>query len=241
MTSASRTRPHLGLAALLLTATVSLTACGGGDGSNPTADSAPTTAPISAPTTAPTSDPTSAATSDATDSGQPRSGTLVRVDAYDISYRVPKGWISVDGKDLLKPDNPVLKEVAEHMGVSVDRLISSIGTHIQAYSVSDEGANAGLVDNVNALGVPASGVTAAQLKVQLAGIGAKPGKVVHATTPAGHLTRLSYRWTTNGITINGVSMAVDLGTSTVQVTVSAHDAATAASIADLVQSSLRPL
>jgi hypothetical protein len=237
MTSVSRTRPLLGLASLLLTATVGLTACGGGDDSSATADSAPT----STPTSAPTSEPTSAPTSDATDSGDSQTGTLVRIDQYGVSYRVPKGWISVDGKDLLKPDNPVLKEVAEHMGVSVDQLISSIGTHIQAYSVSDEGANGGLVDNVNALGVPTSGLTAAQLKVQLAGIGAKPGKVVQATTPAGHLTRLSYRWTTNGITINGVSMAVDLGTSTVQVTVSAHDAATAGTIADLVQSSLRPL
>jgi hypothetical protein len=165
----------------------------------------------------------------------------VRVAKYGISYRVPAGWISVDGKALLRPDNPVLAQVAHRLGMTVDQLISSIGSSIQAYSVSGHGATDGVLDTVNLIGVPASGVTGDQIRVQLASIGAKPGKAVSAHTPVGGVTRLPYVWDTNGHRIYGVSMAVDLGTSTAQITVSAHDAQSARSIADLVQRSLQNL
>jgi len=235
----------LRLAGVLLTAGLVTSGCGGG-GSTTAADDP--RSPASSPTT---TDPTTDATTDATtattdgtdgstEGADPSSDDkLVQVAKYGISYRVPHGWISVDGKDLLRADNPVLKQVAGRMGVPVDQLISTIGANIQAYSVSDQGATNGVLDTVNMLAVPVSGLTGSQLRVQLASIGAKPGKVVTAPTPVGGLARLPYVWKTNGRTIYGVSMAVDLGTAAAQITVSAHDAAGARRIADLVQGSLR--
>jgi hypothetical protein len=229
------------LAGVLLTAGLVTSGCGGG---STTATDDPTTPASSPTTTDPTSDATTGATHAATDGSTEGADLssddkLVEVAKYGISYRVPHGWISVDGQDLLRADNPVLKQVAGRMGVTVDQLISTIGANIQAYSVSNEGATNGVLDTVNMLGVPVSGLTGSQLKVQLASIGAKPGKAVTAHTPVGGLTRLPYAWKTTGRTIYGVSMAVDLGTATAQITVSAHDAASARKIADLVQGSLR--
>src|SRR3954453_13040262 len=128
----------LRLAGVLLTAGLVTSGCGGGGSATPPDD--PTT-PASSPTT---TDPT---TDDATDDPGSTEGAdpssedkLVRVAKYGISYRVPRGWISVDGKDLLRADNPVLKQVAGRMGVTVNQLISTIGSNIQAYSVSNQGA-----------------------------------------------------------------------------------------------------
>jgi hypothetical protein len=229
----------LRLAGVLLTAGLVTSGCGGGGSTTATDD--PTTPASSPTTTDPTTDPATDATADgSTEGADPSSDDkLVRVAKYGLSYRVPHGWISVDGKDLLRADNPVLKQVADQMGVPVDQLISTIGANIQAYSVSNEGATNGVLDTVNMLGVPVSGLTGSQLKVQLASIGAQPGKVVTAHTPVGGVTRLPYAWKTTGRTIYGVSMAVDLGTATAQIPECAHDAASAQKIADLVQGSLR--
>ena len=235
MQTVTRASPLLRAAAVTTAVALALTACGGQNSSTSAAADRPTPSSSSSPSqstrdggSSPGADPTSG-------------GRLVRVAEYGISYRVPAGWISIDGKALLRPDNPVLKQVANRLGLSVDQLISSIGSNIQAYSVSDQGATDGVLDTVNLIGVPASGVTGDQIRVQLASIGAKPGKAVSSHTPVGGLTRLPYVWDTNGHRIYGVSMAVDLGSATAQITVSAHDAPSARSIADLVQGSLQKL
>jgi hypothetical protein len=227
-------RPSLLLrvAALVLTAGLAVSGCGGGTSSAPAAD------PGSTPPTSGT--PSSAGDPGSTHGTDPKSGgKLVQLDKYGVSYRVPAGWTSIDGKQLLKPDNPVLKEVAGRMGVSVDQLLSTIGSNLQAYAITDQGAVNGFLDNVDGGGYPIGGLTEAQLEVQLAAIGAKPGKVVHSHTAAGELMRLPYVWTTNGVTIHGVALVIDLGDATAQVTVSAHDEQTATSIADEVQGSLQ--
>jgi hypothetical protein len=239
MQTSARVRARV--AGVLLTSALALTACGG-HGSSTNADSgtpAPSTSPKSP--TSPTSSASTRAGGSSHGADPTSGGRLVRVLKYGISYRVPPGWLSVDGKALLRPDNPVLTQVANHLGMSVDQLITAIGNNILAYSVSDAGATGGVLDTVNLIGIPVSGVTGDQIRVQLASIGAKPGKAVSARTPVGQVTRLPYVWDTNGHRIYGVSMAVDLGTSTAQITVSAHNAPSARSIADLVQGSLQKL
>jgi hypothetical protein len=161
------------------------------------------------------------------------------VEKYGFSYRVPSGWISGQGPP--PTDNPVLQDVAQKMGVPVKQLITSMGTAIQAYSISDHGVVGGILDNVNTIGVPAGGLTDAQLTAQIAAVGARPGKAVHVQTPAGDVTRMSYVWHTNGLTIHGVARALDLGDSTASVTVTSHAVGSATSIADLVQGSLQKI
>ena len=233
MQTQTRVRPPLRLAGVLLAAALAASACGGHDSSS---SAGPTT-----PSTSPTASTSTQAGGSSKNADPASGGRLVTVTKYGISYRVPQGWISVDGKALLRPDNPVLQQVASRLGLTVEQLISNIGNNIQAYSVSGQGATDGVLDTVNLIGIPASGVTGDQIRVQLASIGAKPGKAVSAHTPAGDVTRLPYVWDTNGHRIYGVSMAVDLGTSTAQITVSAHDVRSATSIADLVQGSLQNL
>jgi hypothetical protein len=235
MQTVTRARPILRVASVLLVAALAVSACGG----HASSTSADTGTP--APSTSATSSESTQAGGSSHGADPATGGRLVRVAKYAISYRVPQGWISVDGKALLRRDNPVLAQVANRLGLTVDQLITSIGNNIQAYSISDKGAVGGVLDTVNLIGVPTSGVTGDQIRVQLAGIGAKPGRSVSAHTPVGHVARVPYVWDTNGHRIYGVSMAVDLGTATAQITVSAHDAPSARSIADLVQGSLQKL
>jgi hypothetical protein len=156
-----------------------LAGCGGTDAA--TSDPGPASATSAAPSpTSPTS-PTSKApaTSKASDGPAPvhyaGDTKLVTLPAYRLSYRVPAGWITVNGKDLLRRDNPVLTTVAARTGMTIDQLISSLGSHLQAYSISDKGAVDGILDNVNAIGFPAGGLTDAQMRAQFAAIGARPG------------------------------------------------------------------
>jgi hypothetical protein len=236
MPRAHDARPLLRLVGVLLAVALSLGACGDHDSSTSAGSGTPS------PSVSPANPSESTQAGGSSHGADPTSGgRVVRVIKYGISYRVPQGWISVDGKELLRPDNPVLTQVANRLGMTVDQLITSIGNNIQAYSVSGKGAVDGVLDTVNLIGIPASGVTGAQIRVQLASIGAEPGKAVSAPTSVGRVTRMPYVWDTNGHRIYGVSMAVDLGTSTAQITVSAHDARNARSIADLVQHSLRKL
>jgi hypothetical protein len=163
------------------------------------------------------------------------------VSRYRFSYRVPAGWITVDGKDLLRSDNPVLQRVAARTGVTVDQLIASLGSHIQAYAITDKGAVDGILDNVNAIGFPVGGLTDAQLRAQIATIGARPGRAVHVRTAAGEVVRLPYVWHTNGLTVHGIALAMDLGGSTASITVTSHATSSANKLADLIQASLDTL
>ena len=239
MQTVTRVRPLLRVATVLLAASLAVTACGGQDSSTSADTSTP--APSTSATSSPSSSPSTQAGGSSHGADPTTGGRLVRVDKYAISYRVPQDWISVDGKALLRPDSPVLAQVANRLGLTVDQLITAIGNNILAYSVSDKGAVGGVLDTVNLIGVPTSGITGDQIRLQLAGIGAKPGKSVSAHTPVGGVARVPYVWDTQGHRIYGVSMAVDLGSATAQITVSAHDARSARSIADLVQGSLQKL
>jgi hypothetical protein len=219
-----------------------LAGCGGTDAA--ASDPGPASATSAAPSPTSPTKPTNKApaTSKASDGPAPvhyaGDTKLVTLPAYRLSYRVPAGWITVNGKDLLRRDNPVLTTVAARTGMTIDQLISSLGSHLQAYSISDKGAVDGILDNVNAIGFPAGGLTDAQMRAQFAAIGARPGLVSHVRTPAGQVARLAYVWHTNGLTVHGVALAIDLGGSTASVTVTSHAADSANTLADLVQQSL---
>jgi hypothetical protein len=231
MKAASRTGLHLRMATVVVMAALVTGGCGGGGSSSPAAG--PGTQP-------PSSSPTVAVSTKST--GAPRTdGTLVRIEKYGISYRVPKGWLSINGKSLLKPDNPVLRQIAQRSGISVDQVISSISANMQAYAITDQGAVDGILDNVNDIGFPVGGLTDAQMKAQIAGTGATPGTLAHAHSPAGDLTRISYVWTTSGRTFYGVALAIDLGDATTSITVTSHAPDRARAIADLVQGSLQKI
>jgi hypothetical protein len=168
---------------------------------------------------------------------------VIAVEKYGISFELPKSWLTLDAKNVLKggADSPLIKELADRLGASPEQLIQTFSSAVQTMSVSDDGAVHGFVDNVNTVGQEGD-VNDDQVKLQLATIGAKPGELTHASSPAGDVTRVPYTLPTKaGPTIRGVALAVRTSKATVVVTVSSSTAARAGAIADQVQGSLQQL
>ena len=237
MPSSSRA-PRPVLAALSLLAALALAGCGGGSettsGANPTAPATP------APSSTTATDTTSPAPSPTASSDRVQ---VIAVEKYGISFELPKGWLTLDAKNVLKDgsDSPIIKELADRLGASPDQLVQTFSTAVQTMSVSDDGAVHGFVDNVNTVGQEGA-VNDDQVKLQLATIGAKPGEITHAGSPAGDVTRVPYTLPTKtGPIVRAVALAVRTGTATVVVTISSSTAARAGAIADQVQESLQPL
>jgi hypothetical protein len=168
---------------------------------------------------------------------------VIKVEKYGISFELPKGWLTLDAKNVLRGgvQSPFLKELAGRLGTTPDQLVKVFSSAVQTMSVSDAGAVGGFVDNVNTVGQEGD-LNDDQLKLQLATIGARPGEITHASSPAGDVTRVPYALRTKtGPTIRGVAVAVRTGVATVVITVSSVSEARAAAIADQVQASLARL
>lgn len=247
MTSPSRA-PRTAPAALLLAVGLAVAGCGGSTGSGTPAaaasrPSAPATSSSSDATSAasPTpSDPTSAAASPTASSPRVQ---LISIDKFGISYELPKSWITLNAKNVLKDGarNPFLKQLADRLGASPDQLVRAFSTAVQSMSVSDSGAVHGFVDNVNTVGQEGD-LNDDQVKLQLATLGAKPGTITHTSTDVGDVSRVPYTIEAKvGLTIHAVAVAVRTSTSTVVITVSSSTAARAAAIADRIQASLARL
>ena len=162
-----------------------------------------------------------------------------RQHARSISYRVPKGWASLDGSKALSPDNPILRSVAQRLNMTPRQVVlASFQQSVQAMAVTDQGAWNGILDNINSVGTTVPSLNDDQIKLQLATLGAKTRAVHHFTSPAGHGSRIAYEWTTNGLHFHGEVLAVDVGDSIVSITVTAHSAAAAPTLADQVQASI---
>ncbi|MFL6062121.1 MAG: hypothetical protein ACJ72E_12880 [Marmoricola sp.] len=238
MTSVSRSlRPALVSAVALVALTLS--GCGSGSGTKTAHD--PVTTPVTTPTSTSTASgnasggPTPPVTSD----GHAHPGfQLVSVKKYGISYEVPKGWISLSASGVLTKDSPVVKLLSEKLGQSPDSIVQSMRTSLLAMSVSDHGAVAGFLENVNAAGSAETDVTDDLIRLQLARIGAKPTSVDHVDSPIGRIVRVPYGMSLGGHRFNGVMLGVASDDGYVTITISSHDAASAGSRADQVQRSL---
>jgi hypothetical protein len=214
---------------LVLAVTVGLGGCGS---DSPSAKATPSGASSTATSTA---TPTSTPTRDAVGS------QVVRIRKYGISFELPKGWITLDAKKVLRSGggkNPVLDELADRMGTTPDQLVRTWSDAVQTFSVSDEGAHHGFLENVNSVGQDQV-LNDENIKLQLATIGAKPASFEHATSPVGDVTRIPYDLPTKvGLTVRGVAVVVYTADATVIITVSSSSAASAAKIADQVVASL---
>jgi hypothetical protein len=252
MTSLSRAT--LRAAAVASVAALALAGCGSSD--DPTAGPASPTVSVPSPTVTftdgPSEDPSSDASDDASSdpSDDPSStasssadAEVVKVRKFGISFELPKGWVTLDAKKVLKGGgrNPFLDEMARRFGVSPEQLIQSFSTAVQTFSVSGDGAQHGFLSNVNSVGEEGD-LNDDQLKLQLVAVGAKPGAVDHASTDAGDVTRMPYDLTSkSGLTVRGVAVAVHTDAATVVITISAATAAESARLADQVQASLAKL
>jgi hypothetical protein len=165
-------------------------------------------------------------------------GEVVKVSKYGVSFKVPKGWISLDSSDVGKADSPIVRTVAHRLGVTPQQVIASFQKSLLSISVTDHGAVNGVLDNINSVGTGNHLPTDNGITLQLAQIGARPGSIHHIDTRVGKGVRVAYRWTTNGLHFHGEIVAVDTGPAVLSITVTAHAAPTAKSLADGVQASL---
>lgn len=244
MTSLSRTlRPALVPAAVA--AALVLTGCG--SGSAPKAQHGPTSSPTSTssgfgePSGEPSADGSASAepSSPATSTGHARPGfQLVRVKKYGVTYEVPRGWISLSAGGVLRQDSPVVTLLSRRLGQSPQSIVESMRHTLLAISVSDRGAVAGFLENVNAAASNVDSVTDDEIRLQLAQIGARPTSIDHVDSPIGRIVRVAYTMTLGTHRFNGVMLGVTTDEGFFSITVSSHDAASAKARADEVQGSL---
>jgi hypothetical protein len=243
-------RAPVRLLAVSLLSALALTGCGvtGGRTTAPTpATGTPSFSYLPTPTPTPTPEATDEPTAVPTGHSTPSSpdAQVVEVTKYGISFELPKGWITLNARKVFREGgarNPVIKELADKLGMSPDQLIRAFSSTLQTMSVTDEGAHDGFLDNVNSIG-EAGEVNEDQFKLGLATVGAKPGAFEHATSPAGDVLRVPYTLESKSIgrVLHAVAVVVVGGGQTVTMTVSASSAARAAKIADQIQASLKKI
>jgi hypothetical protein len=246
MTAPSRTSPRPATLVLTLLVALVATALAGCGSDQPTARaSSPTSPSVSASSSAsaspsPADEPTDEATDEAPSTGDVQ---VIKVDKFGVSFELPKGWITLNARKVLKSTgpNPVLDELASRLGTTREQLVQQFSAYLQTMSVSDEGAIHGFLDNVNSVGQEGD-VNDDQLKLQLATVGAKPGALHHQTTDAGDVTVVHYTLSTKtGLTIRAIALAVRTGAATVVLTVSSSSDQRATKIADQVLASLKKI
>ena len=142
MTSLSRA-PRPLLAVLPLVALLALAGCGGTTPSAAPAKASTTAAPSSPPSPTTPASPSSPADTTTTAAPTPSNpqAQVISIDKFGISYELPKSWITLNAKNVLKDGarNPFLKQLADRLGASPDQLVRAFSTAVQSMSVSDSG------------------------------------------------------------------------------------------------------
>ena len=244
----SRASSQLAAATTVTAIALTLTGCSlsGSNEAFETPEPMPTALPSDLTTTAtaaPSATPTTAAPT-RTRTAKPRpsdpDAQVIKVTKYDISFELPRGWLTLNAKNVLGGHNPIWQEFADRLGMSQDQLIAMFKNFVQTLSVSDAGAERGFVDNVTSGGEP-NVRNDDQEKLGLAAAGAKIRHVEHATSEAGDVTRISYDLRVKSITVHGVALVVYTDDATVNITVSSGSSDRASALANQIQHSLESL
>jgi hypothetical protein len=235
MTQRSRTTARLRALCLVVVAGIALTGCGSDE---PSTQKTPGKTQTATPSPSASSDEP---TADSTVSGDVQ---VIKVEKYGISFELPKGWITLNAKNVFKggTKNPFLDEMADRMGMTQDQLVRMFTTSIQTMSITDQGAKHGFVDNVNTVGEERQ-VNDDIVKLELATVGAKTGEIEHAASPAGDVTRVPYTLKSKAtpLTVRAVALIVQTDDAAVWISISSTTDAAAAKIADQIQDSLKRL
>jgi hypothetical protein len=168
---------------------------------------------------------------------------VVKVTKYGVAFELPGDWMSVNAKKVLagRP-SAAFEEFAKKMGTTADKLAESFSAATQTMSITGTGAVDGYLDNVVTVGEPNRDYNDDQLELQMATVGAKLGRVRHASTRAGDLSRFDYVLTVKALTVHGDYLGLHTdGGDFVSIVVSAHSAAAARTLGDQIQASLRSI
>ena len=166
----------------------------------------------------------------------------VKLPKHGFSFELPAGWSKIDRQGALNTSSPIVKNMAEHLGVSPERLVQTLESSVEVLAVTDQGADSGFLENVNVVPLPPGQSGASQLRLQIAAVAGKVSDTSSVQTPIGSGTTITYSLASSGIVVQGKALAV--GTSSrdqVLITVSAHRASVAAAEIEAIRSSLAKL
>ena len=205
MLSPSRLAP---LAVLLLT----LSACGGEDGSEPGPDREP----------------------------QDTSGQEVLVDSLDLTFHVPNGWVTFEASAPPSATDPVLRSVAERLEVKPAVFAERIASGAMMQLYSDQPAPQGLLDSATVIGLLIRELPdEAALENQLDELGAVEVDIRRADTAAGEALVVHYELgRTDAVTVYGEAAYLDVGREVAVITVSSVNQDRATELGRLVLDSV---
>jgi hypothetical protein len=171
--------------------------------------------------------------------GSSREVDTKRVSAAGLSFEAPEGWEELDAAELAEGsgEGSAMAEVAEGMGVNADQLEQMVRS-LDLMLVSDEGADNGLLANLNVLRVPGPMPNDTQVKLQFMHFGADVKRISHERSDLGDTTVVVYELEVTGKTAQGEALFVDVGGSPVSVTVTASERETTDEIADRIVDTL---
>jgi hypothetical protein len=185
-----------------------------------------TVAPSQAPTKAPT---------DASRSARKATGPTRRVESGGIALEVPARWLELDAAQLADgaAGAPELAELAARSGITVDQFVASMkGVELALFN--DDAATGRYLDNLTVLSVAAPQLTGTTVEFALMQMGASDVLSTHVSTALGDAISATYELRVGATTIHGVMVVVRTGDRASAITISAHDAATARSLAEVV-------
>lgn len=167
-------------------------------------------------------------------------GPTRRVESSGISFEVPSGWLELDAADLADGlgSSDLLTDLADRSGLDPDQLVEMMES-IDLYLVSDDGAHAGFVDNINVIEQPIALQNDSQVELGLLTLGAKDIDVRHESTGAGDATIASYALDFSGRHAEATVIVVAAGEGTAAVTIAASDAPTLQGLVRTVLGSMR--
>jgi hypothetical protein len=167
---------------------------------------------------------------------------LVALKKHGFSFQLPAEWSKIDREGALTPSNPMIKSMAEHMGMDPKRLVQVLESSAELIAVTDKGADNGFLENVNVVPLAPGQSSESQLRLQVAAIGGKTSDTSTVTTPIGSGTTITYSLENSGVVVHGTALAVGSSADDqVLITVSAHRASVAAAQLEEIQASLAAL
>lgn len=221
MTSTLR-RAGLTAAAGLLS--VSLVACGGDSGEEPSSED------TGAASESPSEE-------ESEESSEAPSGDTVS--GAGVSFTQPEGWTAINPAEMQKQSkgSPELKEMADKMGIPPEQLSASMG-QAELVLLDPQSAKQGFANNINVVAPGGAMPPPEEIEQQFTQLGATVNDVTTEESEIGEVTRVAYVLEAAQTKVSGTSLALDRDGELVTITISTTDEATTTQVADDIIASL---
>lgn len=159
------------------------------------------------------------------------------VDDAGLTFAAPETWTAINPKKLLEAgDLSALDEMAERMGMTSSQMRVSVGNVAVLLAAPPKN---GYADNITGIVVPLAGLpTESQIKAQLESVLETPVVVTESESPAGPMVAAEYVLKVGSADVNGRTLFFNGPDGVLNLSVSATDAKSADTIAELLRSTI---